>query len=88
MNKLGKRAMSTKILSGILVTIVLVVVLVNFVSGTVGQVTTAGSALNTTLGGTGIAPLFAGNNSILVLVLLAGVLLASIFGFMYYVKHK
>lgn len=83
----NKRAMSTKILSGVLVTIVLVVVLVNFVSGTASQVTSAGNSLNTTLGGTGIAPLFAGNNSILMLTLLAGVLLAAIFGFLYYVKQ-
>jgi len=72
-----KASMGTRVLVGILVTIILVIILVQFVSGTASQVTSAGNSLNTTLNGQGLAPLFAGNNSILMLV----VVLALTFGY-------
>lgn len=83
-----KGSMGTKVLVGILVTIILVVILVQFVAGTAPSVTAAGNSLNTTLGGEGLAPLFAGNNSILMLVILAGALLVAVIGILAFVKFR
>lgn len=75
-------------ITGILITVIGLIVLMSIVAALLPTFVTAGDAINTSVGGTGLGPLFGGNGSIFVLLLLAGIVLVAVYAVMHYVKHK
>lgn len=86
MDKQGKGG-STNIVSKVIIGVVLMVILFQVVAGTYSTFTTAGNEINTAGGGTGLSALFA-SDSVMPLLLLAGILIVAVTYLMGFMGHK